>query len=58
MQALQAQIKPHFLYNTLDIIKWMVLGGYYTDSVETINELSRYLRMSISKTTNIVILLG
>lgn len=56
MQALQAQIKPHFLYNTLDIIKWMVLGGYYTDSVETINELSQYLRMSISKTTNIVIL--
>ncbi len=25
MESLQAQIKPHFLYNTLDVIKWMIL---------------------------------
>lgn len=27
MQSLQAQIKPHFLYNTLDVIKWMIVEG-------------------------------
>lgn len=56
MQSLQSQIKPHFLYNTLDIIKWMIVSGNYNESVDTINSLSRYLRMSISKKTNIVTL--
>jgi len=56
MQSLQAQIKPHFLYNTLDIIKWMIVEGNYSDSIWTINALSRYLRMSISKESSLVTL--
>lgn len=56
MQSLQSQIKPHFLYNTLDIIKWMVVEGKYPDSIWTINALSRYLRMSINRESNMVTL--
>jgi len=54
MQALQEQIKPHFLYNSLDIIRWMIADGKKDDAVETITALSKYLRMSISKKSGIV----
>jgi len=56
MQSLQAQIKPHFLYNTLDIIKWMIVEGNYSDGIWMINALSRYLRMSISRDSGLVTL--
>jgi two-component system sensor histidine kinase YesM len=49
MQALQAQIKPHFLYNTLDVIKWMIADGDVENGVWMVNALSKYLRMSINK---------
>lgn len=49
MQSLQAQIKPHFLYNTLDIIKWMIVGDKTDDAVWMVNALSKYLRQSINK---------
>ena len=54
MESLQAQIKPHFLYNTLDVIKWMILDKNPDDSVWMVNALSRYLRMSINKGEAIV----
>lgn len=54
MQSLQAQIKPHFLYNTLDVIKWMIMDRNFEDSVWMVNALSRYLRMSINKGEGIV----
>lgn len=56
MQSLQEQIKPHFLYNTLDVIKWMIIERNYTDGIWTINALSRYLRMSINRDSSIVAL--
>lgn len=49
MKSLQAQIKPHFLYNTLDIIKWMILDDQTEDAVWMVNALSKYLRQSINK---------
>jgi len=49
MQALQAQIKPHFLYNTLDVIKWMIADGDMENGVWMVNALSKYLRLSIVK---------
>lgn len=49
MESLQAQIKPHFLYNTLDIIKWMILDSKDADAVWMVNALSKYLRQSINK---------
>lgn len=54
MQSLQAQIKPHFLYNTLDIIKWMVLDQRSDEAVQMVNSLSKYLRQSINKGPGII----
>lgn len=54
MKSLQAQIKPHFLYNTLDIIKWMILDQKNEDAAGMVNSLSKYLRQSINKGPNII----
>lgn len=54
MISLQAQIKPHFLYNTLDAIKWMVLDQKTEDSAWMLNELSRFMRLSFSKGNGVV----
>lgn len=49
LRALQAQINPHFLYNTLDSIGWMCEEGRNQDAVEMVNALARLFRISISK---------
>ena len=54
MRALQAQINPHFLYNTLDIIKWMIADGRVKDSIWMVNALSRYFQLSLSNGRDIV----
>jgi len=46
--ALQNQITPHFLYNTLDSIVWMAEGRQYQNVVQTVSSLARLLRLSIS----------
>ena len=54
MKSLQAQIKPHFLYNTLDIIKWMILDQKNDEAAQMVNTLSKYLRQSINKGPGII----
>ena len=49
LKALQAQINPHFLYNTLDSIAWMCERGKNADAVEMVNALARLFRISISR---------
>lgn len=49
MKSLQAQIKPHFLYNSLDIICWMIRDGRIDDAVWMVGALSKYLRQSINR---------
>ncbi len=49
LNALQAQINPHFLYNTLDAIAWMCEEGKNEDAEEMVNSLARLFRISISK---------
>jgi len=47
--ALQAQINPHFLYNTLDIINGMSIIANSSQITHTIELLSDYYRLSLSK---------
>ncbi len=56
LKALQAQINPHFLYNTLDSIKWMILEDHKKDSIWMINAFSKYFRLSLSKGRDVVTL--
>lgn len=49
MDALQSQINPHFLYNTLESITWMVEANKNEEAVFMISELAKLLRISLSK---------
>lgn len=49
MDILQAQIKPHFLYNTFDSISSLSLLGRNDDVFKMINALGNYYRISLSK---------
>ena len=55
-KALQAQINPHFIYNTLDTINWMVKDAGAGHVCPLILSLSNILRYSISKKSDIVTL--
>ncbi len=52
--ALQAQINPHFLYNTLDSIIWMGEMGQNKEVVQMTSALSKLFRISISKGHEII----
>jgi len=49
LRALQAQINPHFLYNTLDTIIWMAESKKTDEVVEIVSALSNFFRISLSK---------
>lgn len=49
LRALQAQINPHFLYNTLDTIIWMAESKRTDDVVKIVQALSNFFRISLSK---------
>lgn len=48
LAALQSQINPHFLYNTLESITWMVEGERNDEAVLMISRLARLFRISLS----------
>lgn len=52
--TLQSQINPHFLYNTLDIIVWMVENEQKAEAVKVVTALARFFRISLSKGKSII----
>jgi two-component system sensor histidine kinase YesM len=54
--ALQAQIKPHFLYNTLDMIAWNIRVGNKKSAIDAILSLTKFFRSSLSNGKDIVTL--
>ncbi|WP_444643268.1 sensor histidine kinase [Caproiciproducens sp. R1] len=54
LDALQSQINPHFLYNTLDSIIWMVENERYDGAVTMVTALARLFRISLSQGKNII----
>ena len=52
--TLQSQINPHFLYNTLDIIVWMVENEKKSEAVKVVTALARFFRISLSKGKSII----
>jgi len=48
-KILQEQIKPHFLYNTLDAIIWAAEADNMTDVITLVGSLSTFFRISLSR---------
>ena len=53
MKALQAQLNPHFLYNTLSAINWHALTTNNTSISEIVTALSRFYRTALNSGNNI-----
>jgi two-component system sensor histidine kinase YesM len=49
LRALQAQINPHFLYNTLDTIIWLAEANKTDQVIEIVRALSSFFRIALSK---------
>lgn len=58
MKALQAQINPHFLYNTLSLINWKAIEAGQKDISKITLALSAFYRTSLNKGNNVIKLAG
>ncbi|WP_342563874.1 sensor histidine kinase [Paenibacillus sp. FSL R7-0345] len=54
LKTLQAQINPHFLYNTLDSINWLAINHNVPEISSMVTSLSDFFRYSLSKGRNII----
>jgi two-component system sensor histidine kinase YesM len=54
VKALQAQINPHFLYNTLDLINWMSIRNNVPEISGLVEALGRFYKLSLSRGEDIV----
>lgn len=54
LDVLQSQINPHFLYNTLESITWMIEGEKNDEAVFMISQLAKLFRISLSKGRTVI----
>lgn len=54
LDVLQSQINPHFLYNTLESITWMIEGKQNDKAVFMVTQLAKLFRISLSKGKTII----
>ncbi|NLG05197.1 MAG: sensor histidine kinase [Clostridia bacterium] len=54
LQLLQAQVSPHFLYNTLDTIIWLVEADKQADAIAMLGNLSVFFRTALSEGNDII----
>ena len=51
-KSLQAQINPHFLYNTMDMINWMALKGQTIEISNAVQQLAKFYKLTLSHKSN------
>ena len=51
--SLQAQINPHFLYNTMDMINWLALQGRNSEVSSAVQSLSKFYKLTLSRKESI-----
>ncbi len=54
LKALQMQINPHFLYNTLETVIWLIGSGEGNKAIDVITSLSKFFRIGLSRGKNII----
>lgn len=52
-RSLQAQINPHFLYNTMDMINWMATQNRTAEITDAVQSLSRFYKLTLSRKESI-----
>lgn len=56
LALIQAQVNPHFLYNTMDTIIWLIEAKKTQEAVEMVSDLSSFFRHSLSKGQDVITL--
>ena len=51
--TLQAQINPHFLYNTMDMINWLAQQGRNSEVIDAVQNLSKFYKLTLSRKQSI-----
>ncbi len=54
LKALQAQINPHFLYNTLDMINWYAWENNGPEIITIVDALAKFYKLSLNKGKDVI----